>query len=306
MADNCHMEAAEMDAQQQMMEAFQQLAPLFQVKDETLQLPPNPRATKARRREDQGNQGSTPAVETQGGPGAPAMQMLALMTQLLVKHDQELQSLRRMDQFILFLNPEPTGALHVLLQESAQWKKKMDDASASLKMPLRQHLMITLINVLQSRAGKIVESKETDVLYTTSLQKGVILADRSFPFHRWDSATQKLILDKKQPISAQKMKQHLDELLDMLTDKELIVRFHALRPVQDQTNKVVPWRLQINMRSDRPYELLFQLAHSAIWMTVGASMKPHTQGQTPLATTLQSMLNKSKGKGKGKGRQPSK
>jgi hypothetical protein len=33
----------------------------------------------------------------------------------------------------------------------------------------------------------------------------------------------------------------------------------------------------------------------------GATMKPHSQGQSPLATTLQSMLNP-KGRGKGKAR----
>ena len=293
-----------MDAQQQMMEAFQQLAPLFQVKDETLQLPPNPRATKARRREDQGKQGSTPAVDTQGGPGAPAMQMLALMTQLLVKHDQELQSLRRMDQLFLFLNPEPSGALHVLLQESAQWKKKMDDASASTRMPLRQHLMTTLINLLQSRAGKIVESKDTEQLYQKSVKMGLILADRSFPFHRWDGQKQQLVIDKKQPVSSQKMFQHLTELQEMMLDKEMVVRFHALRTPTSHDTRAIPWRLQITMRSDRAYDLLFQLQHNSIWMAVGATMKQHTLTQSPLATTLQSMVGKSKGRGKGKTKTP--
>lgn len=226
--------------------------------------------------------------------------LLSTLVQLVVRQDQELQCLRKMDQFILFLGQEPTGALHILLQETVQWKKQME-TSKSMTLPLRQHLMITLLNLLHTRAGKVVECQETDPLYSMSLQKGVILADRSFPFHRWDPQQQKVVLDKKQPVSAQKMKQHLEELQDMVQDKELIVRFHALRPMSNQPNQPVPWRLQIHLRSDRPYELLWQLAHSSVWMTVGATMKPHSQGQSPLATTLQNMMQP-KGRGKGKTR----
>ena len=53
-----------------------------------------------------------------GDQPTPAMRMLTTMAQLLIRHDQELQGLRRMDQYILFLNPDPTGALHLLLHET--------------------------------------------------------------------------------------------------------------------------------------------------------------------------------------------
>ena len=97
------------------------------------------------------------------------------------------------------------------------------------------------------------------------------------------------------------MKQHLEELLEMLTDPAMVIRFHALSQSKDQTSKAVPWRLQINMRTNRPYELLHYLTHNAIWMTVGASMKQHNQQQTPLATALQTMMGPPKPKGRGKG-----
>jgi hypothetical protein len=291
------MDHVEQGASAQVMEAFSSLAHLFQ--DPTLKLSPNPRQPKARRRDGPSNRGQAGADQVMEEEEAqPTQKLLKALLQLVVRHDQEIQSMRRMDQFILFLSPDPQGALHLLMQEAAQWKQKMEDASKSQTMPLRQHLMITLLNALHTRAGKIVECKDSDLLYTTSVQKGVILPDRSFPFHRWDPQQKQLVIDKKTPISAPKMKQHLEELLDMLTDRELIVRFHALKPPSPQLDQVVPWRLQINVRSDRPYELLFQLAFNAIWMTVGATMKPHSQGQTPLATMVQSMLNPPKGRGK--------
>ena len=87
----------------------------------------------------------------------------------------------------------------------------------------------------------------------------------------------------------------------MMQDGELIIRFHALRSPNEQ-QKIIPWRLQLNLRSDRPFELLHHLAKNSVWMAVGASMKQHTLHQTPLATTLQSMMGGSKAPPKGKGR----
>ena len=289
-----------MGATLQVMDAFGALAPLFQLKDPQLQLAANPRHPKVRRRKgpeatagDQADQ-DMPAVTE-----LPVMKVLTTLAQLAIRHDQELQNLRRMDQFMLFLNHEPKGALHILLEETALWKKQLEGPSKSTMTSLRQHLVLSLLKQLRQRADQILASKDTEALYTTSVQKGVILADRSFPNHRWDSVAQKLTLDKKQPISAQKMCQHLEELSEMMLDPELVVRFHALQSPHD-SQKIIPWRLQLHLRSDRPYELMFQLAFNSIWMVLGASMKPHTQQVTPLASTLQTMVGKPKGKGKGK------
>ena len=267
------MEPSDLGTTAQVMEVFSALAPMFQKVDPTLKLAPDPRATKKLRKAAPNK--PCEEVEDQEMVVAeqplPVLQMLRMLTQLVIRHDQEIQSLRRTDQFILCLNPEPQGAMQVLLTETAQWKKKMDSSSTAQMMPLRQHLMIALLNALKKRAGQVIECPTTDQLYQTSLDKGLILQDRSFPFHRWDGQTNQLILDKKAPISAKKMGQHLDELLEMFMDKELVVRFHALRAPLEQQQKIVPWRLQLNLRSDRPYELLYQMAYNSIWMLVGGA-----------------------------------
>ena len=286
----------EVGAAEQVIEAFSQLAPLF--RDNSLKLEPNPRVTKQRKRETPGQTGKPPQQADHDQQEAlPVMQLVRTMANLIIKHDQELQNLRKMDQFILFLSSEPLGALHLLAQESKIWKQKME-ASTPHMLSLRQHLTITLLKALRQRAEQIVQAKDTEELYLTSVQKGLILKDRSFLFHKWDHAEKKLVLDKKTPISAAKMGQHLEELLEMLQDPYLVIRFHSLKP-HSQDLQSVPWRLQLNLRSDRPYELFLHLAHSSLWMLVGASMKPHSLGQSGLATAVQSLMN---GKGKGKGK----
>ena len=298
----CNMDTEDLEMSGEVRDAFGALAPLLQKIDSSLRLAPNPRSAKTRRKGDTHNQGGEDAELQMDEPRAPQMlQLVKTLTQLVVRHDQELQSLRRMDQFILFLNHEPKGALHILLQETEVWRKQREQGPQTSSMPLRQHLIIALLRSLQQRAGQIVEAKETDPLYVTSVEKGLILADRSFPFHKWDASTQKLAIDKKTAVSSKKMHQHLKELLEMMQDGELIIRFHALRSPNEQ-QKIIPWRLQFNLRSDRPFELLHHLAKNSVWMAVGASMKQHTLHQTPLATTLQSMMGGSKAPPKGKGR----
>ena len=205
------MEQQEVGATLQMMDAFGALAPLFQLKDHQLTLAANPKHPKIRRRngpsKTEGEQADQDMPEV---PDQSVMRLLTTLVQLALRHDQDLQNLRRMDQFMLFLNHEPKGALHILLEETTIWKQKLESQSKSTMMPLRQHLVLSLLKQLRLRAEQIVASPDTEALYTMSVQKGVILADRSFPFHRWDSVAQKLTLDKKQPISSQKMCQHLE------------------------------------------------------------------------------------------------
>ena len=294
--DSSVLVTQEQSAAQQVLEAFTNLAPLF--RDSSLKLEPNPKQPKQRRRDPPNRPKESSDKQDNQGEHPPVLQVLRALTNLVIKHDQELQSLRRMDQFILFLSGEPKGALHLMLQETKGWKETLEK-KPPVQQPLRQHLILVLLKTLRSRAEQLVKATEKDELYQTSVQKGLMLQDRSFPFHRWDPTTQKLVLDRKTPISATKMEQHLDELLEELLDPQLVIRFHALKAPNPELASI-PWRLQLNLRSDRPYELFHHLSHNGIWMLIGAKMKPHTQGQSGQATALQSMLMGQKGQGKGK------
>lgn len=290
------------EASQQILDAFSNLAPLF--RDNTLMQEPNPRETKTRRRDPPQKPDDQPKNRGTGSRETPEHNKLLLaLAHLAIKQDQELQSMRKQDQFILFLSSEATGAFHLMLQETANWKKLMDSPNPG-QQPLRQHLILCLVKSLRQRAEQIVNAQDTDQLFQLSLQKGLILQDRSFPYHRWDPNTHKLILDKKTPVSAKLMGQQLEEILELLLDPQLVVRFHALKaPQQNLTS--IPWRLQLNVRHDRAYEIFQHLSFNAVWMVVGASMKPHSLGQSSQATQIQNLLtgNQKQGKGKGKASQ---
>jgi len=62
----------------------------------------------------------------------------------------------------------------------------------------------------------------------------------------------------------------------------------------------------IELRSDRPYELMASLTHSSIWLLAGTTLKPHVPKQSSLASTLQQMMPTAPGKGRGKGKSKTK
>ena len=282
------MEPEDLGASDQMLDTFAALMPMLQQYDTSLKLEPDPRASKKHRREDPALQGGNGTAGAQ--PQVHHMlQLLRGLTQLVIRHDQELQSLHRMDQFILFLNREPR------LGHSAE---RVADVEAADGEGSNCIDLATPATLGDPSAPHFADSSWTDC---GGEGDRPIVQDLSR--ERVDSGgqeqTQKLVLDKRPAISSAKMLQRLVELLEMMQDKELIIRFHALRAPSEQ-QKISAWRLQLNLRSDRPFELLHYLSRSSVWMAIGASMKQHSLQQTPMATALQGMVQKPKGQGKGK------
>ena len=91
------MEQPDVLAQMQVLETFQSLAPLL---DRSLKLAPNPNAGKKQRKGEPKEPASADQVE--GVRAQPMLPLLKLLTQLVIRHDQELSNLRKMDQFIFF------------------------------------------------------------------------------------------------------------------------------------------------------------------------------------------------------------
>ena len=92
----------------------------------------------------------------------------------------------------------------------------------------------------------------------------------------------------------------------MIRVPTLIQRFHAL-PVKEGS-LVAPWRLQLALRDNAPYELLLGLCQSQIWALIATNLKQHNLFQSHQATTLAQSagLPQTKGHGKGKHKQKGK
>jgi len=279
-------------SQEQIRETFQFLQPLL---DQSLKLLPNPRAPKQRRTEDK-----IKASQADQGPiGAEPqklLQYLQALGQLVLRQEHSLSLLQSTDSFILYFQQDKEGSLQGLLLETQKWHQQRLQDPATIQTTLRQHLCQHLLLDLLNRVTKVSQSKPEDPLFRLCREKNLILEDMSWPFLRWEPSKKQLVIDKKKSVTMPKMLEHLTELGEEFRDPALVVRFQGLATSSPQST--VPWKLQLNLRYNRPYDLLVALTHSAVWMLAGTTLKIHAPQQSGLAKTVQSLLPKGQGKGK--------
>ena len=277
--------------QLQVQEAFKGLAALL---DPDLKLPPDSRHPKRRKEVAKSNdQGESPGQ-------IQVTKVINLLAQLVLRHERDLQLLHKTDTFMMFCNKEPTGILQILIRETQVWKQQLETTPLAAK-PLRQHLFQAMLQDMLNRLDKLNKCPQGDPILAALIKSGMMLEDGSWPFLQWCQKTRQLVKNSKAPVSMQKMHQHLNELLDMARDPSLVLKFQSL--AQGTETPVIPWRLQLSLRHNATWDLMCQLTHNSIWVLIGASLKPHTQGQSSLATDLQHLTQtRSKPKGKGKGK----
>ena len=204
------------------------------------------------------------------------------------------------DSFVLFFQQDPKGVLKDLVAQTQDWQALRAQTPSAVTAPLRQHLVQWFLTEILDRLSKVAKSPKTDELHQTCLQKQIVLEDLSWPYKKWDQQSQVLVVDKRKPISMNKMLGHFQELVEDFRDPSLTVRFQSM--ATSAKTATVPWRLQLNLRSNRAYDLLHTLCHNSVWHLMGTSLKAHTVQQSGLALSLQTMINPSKGQGKGKGK----
>ena len=222
--------------------------------------------------------------------------MMKLMATMILRQDQDMQSLKRNDSFILYFSKEPSGTLSQLLKVAAQWKGQMDQPNAKPQLPLRSQLMISLLNDLLTRVTAVSKSKPEDQLFQATVNTKLMLEDYTWPYLQWCPKDQKYKLANKKAVAMQPMMDMCSELIEFFQNPQLTMKFHALQDKPD--SRIVPWRLQLNGRMDAPFDLLSHLCYCGVWGLLGTQLKPHLQQQSPLATALQGMMGKGKGKGK--------
>jgi hypothetical protein len=305
MADEDMPETQEMS--EQIWAAFQHVAPLI---DQSLKLEQNKAAPKRPRRGE-----LVKPDQHQGLPDklnlAKAMSQLA---QLALKLDRDMQLMKQEDTYIFFFsNKGPDSCLALLMQTTEMWAQNHQEqkqaTSKAPMIPLRLKLMQVLFTTLLTKLDSLGAAKEGSEVMKAALSTLLLLPDGTCPFLEWDQGTKKLRVSQRKPLTLKHLHQLCTDMLEALSDVNLVRRFHALPTGPNQA--VTPWKLQLSMRSDQPWQILQMLSHSAIWLMMGGSkmggsLKPHSQTQSPLAHQLQMTLGMTRGTSKGKGKGKSK
>ena len=289
----------------QIWAVFKELAPML---DSSLKLSPNA-PPKRQKREDWHQAEGVPKRTTNKDQGQ-SLTALTLLAKLALRLDKDIQLLKKEDTFIFFfaLN-EQNGCIQFLAQLTEAWAAKMEENKQATQptqmMPLRQHLTQGLFNRLLTRLTELGDAQDGSEMQNAALKSLVLLQDKTVPYLEWDHTKKDMKVANRRPLTLKRLHQICTDLLECLTDTNLVVKFHAL-PTNSQS-KAHPWKLQVSLRADRPWLLLQELSQSAIWLLLGCNLRQHSLTKSPLAFNLEKALNlgppavqKPKGKGKGK------
>lgn len=249
------------EASQQLLQVFQGLG--FQGPDL------NDRSTKKRR----GNPGH------QNGPADEHNKFLMALCHLTLRHDAELQSVRTQDTFILHLNKDKRGLLAQMMEAPPAWSKDLLD-----------------------RFHQIVQGPDHQSLQAQLKTSKLLLEDGSWPIMQWDPKESQLKVSKKPPIPPKRMEAMLQELVEASCSTHTVIRFHSIQNPNGNhaEQSTVPWKLQVSLRADHCHQVLTELSHCSLWVSVGATMKPHVAQTSGLLQQIQSAVCKGHGKGKAK------
>ena len=85
-----------------------------------------------------------------------------------------------------------------------------------------------------------------------------------------------------------KMQKHVEDLVEAAQSDHHILRFKALKNTSGEIKhqQICPFLLHISLRCSTIWEVLNLLAHNPIWLVIQARVRPHTQRENPLATSL--------------------
>lgn len=276
-----------MSPEQQLWDTFQHMAPLFHSMESGEDRPGGAKKHKGNHQQEDPN-------------NRALWQMVSTLGRLILKHDAQLEDSRRGDTYIVFFGRSPTAVLPKLLTSATKWQQ--DQKTAKTTGPLRQHLMLTMMQELHAKIECVSSMKTTDPDWTTLLEKKIILEDGRWPFLRWQANTKKLEPSQETPLKIQQLGARVKTILEHLQDPDSIVRFHAMKPITEET-QVSTWKLQLDPRNDELYNTLGGIMTNSAWQLLCVSLKKHTHWESPLATHLRKTMFPQKGKGKGKGKQ---
>lgn len=288
MADRLMEEQPETEeSSAQLRTAFQNLSGLFGTGNiEQL----DPRHPKKHKGQDNPTEGDSK------GKGAGETELLHLLARLVLRQEQEIQTIRAQDSFVLHLSVAKAGLLQVLLDQGAQWAQQTDKT-----MPLRAHLFQQMALELMKRFEVVKQAPPQSPTWNKLQEEQIILKDGSWPKLQWQPDQKQYGLAKAPSIPMAQMQNLVTELQEMASDAKQIMRFYSMQQPGSQKN-TVPWKLQLRLTADRSLEVMNMLEHSSIWMLMGATMKRHAPNPSTLSQQVSSFLGKGAKSGKGKGK----
>ncbi|CAL1145226.1 unnamed protein product [Cladocopium goreaui] len=226
----------------------------------------------------------------------PASEMMSVpkdlminMAKLVLKHEDTLNTLLQESEFVLHLAPGEGSLLPLLLMKSQEWHK------GPKTIPLRHTLAVSMMMVLEERLTKLANADTASDLFQACIQQNLITKEKTMPYLRWDASQSRLTPSNAPHLPLEQVQRSLTNILRLMGDKEVTLRYHALKRTPDSSpsSQPIPWLWTVSMRhTPELWNEIANLCYHSIWRLILANLKPQSLQRQPLAQQLGKMLQK--------------
>ena len=250
---------------------------------------------KGKGKGDKGDKSKRQREESEPSSGvSPNSQMLSMMTQLLLRHEDSVNILRLDKAYsMMFKTSGEETILATVHNLEVRWRELQETKKTDCAK--RIALFKGVLLELQTRVKNMIESeakiKELIKLGWMSKQDG-----REPMWLRlvWNVELQKDVPSPDMgPLPNSQAVQALEVLLEHACG-QVIQRFHAKRPMaQTYKSDMLEFMLEVSLKGTHPvrvHEALGTLCYSSLWLLIGARLRPELPKRSELAKKLQHMI----------------
>ena len=97
---------------------------------------------------------------------------------------------------------------------------------------------------------------------------------------------------EKPPIKMPQMVKFIEELVELATSTNHVLRYKCLKPQEMENGKakVSPRLLQLSLREERLHGLLMTLTNSSVWVLIQTRIRQHQMKENMLANASSSLF----------------
>ena len=220
------------------------------------------------------------------------------MGRLLIRQEDSISILQQDTQLIVFLKNREQGKLasedwsivQPLYLVGKHWREQKEKSPNQVTQPLRVVLLGSMLDAILNR----VKQLETDPALRETAEKRGLVVNGSFPFLQWDPEKKEYQAASQPPLSFKEVQESLVSLKMLVVHPHVVSRFHALRKLTaEMASEIVPFTLEIQNRSQESQQAFFllgKLSRNSCTHLVSATLRPAKLGRSPLASTVDRLL----------------
>ena len=225
--------------------------------------------------------------------GAQGAQVLVMMGNLLLRHEDQ-QNITRLDGgFVLFLRTDVDNNLAKGLYRTAQqWKTTKQQYPEKLELPMRVVLFQSVVMSTAARWEKVISDPE---LLKKAIEAKWISPDGQTTLClQWDNTKPHMPAHGGNHVPIKEVSTLLMELVTLAKLPLVVNRFHATRPLSEEySSPVLPMLIEVGGRADaanKAWQILDRLAYTSVWISSTTYLRHERLQRSQLANRVSDYL----------------